>query len=174
MIIANYVVTYTNIKELWFVVSPQNPFKEKSVLLDGMQRFKMVQLAIDNDIRFKASNVEMNMPKPSYTADTLHELRKNYKDQDFVIIMGLDSYQSIDRWNNYKSIIDNHEIFVYPRIYDRNKKITTHENVKILDAPIIQISSSNIRKAIGQGKNIQHYMPGSVYEFIIQNNFYKE
>lgn len=171
--IANYMVEFGGINELWFVVSPHNPLKEKSTLLPDYQRLEIVNRAIGNYPKLKASNIEFTLPKPSYTVDTLAYLDEKHPQKKFSLIMGEDNLQSFAKWKNHKHIIDNRNILVYPR---PNCKITTwhqHKNVKIIKAPHMEISSSFIRKAISQDKDVRFFVPDEAWKYIDEMNFYK-
>ena len=173
MAIANYFVEFTDINELWFIVSPQNPLKPKKTLLDSHHRYDMVELAIKNDERFKASDIEFRMPKPSYTIDTLTYLKERNPNYEFVLIMGSDNLDSFHKWKNYDVILENYQILIYPRPNSTESMFYNHHNVKQLLAPIMEISSSFIREAIKYGKNIPYYLPSNVYKYIIDMHFYE-
>jgi len=174
MAIANYMVEFTDIDQLWFVVSPQNPLKKKSSLLADHHRLALLNIAIDDSLLFKASNIEFKMPRPSYTIDTLTYLNEKYPNREWVLIMGADNLKSLHKWKNYQQLIENYEIYVYPRpginINDYSDKI----NLKIIDAPLIEISSSFIRKAISEGNDVRYFMPGKVAEYVTDMHFYEK
>ncbi len=171
--IAGYILEYTNTDELWFVVSPQNPLKEKSQLADNQHRLKMVKLAANNHSdKIKVCDVEMEMPRPSYTIDTLNHLCKMYPNREFSVIMGADSLASIEKWKNYKELLENHEILVYPRIGYNLEKLTSNYRVTGINAPIIEISSTFIRDMLKQGKDARYFMPGEAYSHLIENKVY--
>lgn len=173
--IANYMVEYTDLDQLWFVVSPQNPFKKKENLLADYHRIEMVERAIENDDRFRASNIEFNMPKPSYTIDTLTYLQERFPNYSFAILMGSDNLESFPKWKNYEMIVENYGIIVYPRPGFDKSKIKIHKNVELADkTPLMEISSSFIRKAIKEGKDIRHFMPMKAWEYLDEMHFYKK
>lgn len=172
--IANYMVEFTSIDQVWFVVSPQNPHKKREVLLDSYQRLELVHRAIDNDPRFRASNIEFNLPKPSYTSDTLAYLGEQFPNHRFSLIMGSDNLESFHRWKNYETICNNHEIFVYPRPGFNPGKTTSYPNVNLTQAPRMEISSTFIREAIRAGKNLSYFIPQKTWEYIEEMNFYKK
>lgn len=173
--IANYMVEYTDLDQLWFVVSPQNPFKKKENLLADYHRLEMVERAIENDDRFRASNIEFNMPKPSYTIDTLAWLQERFPNYSFSILMGSDNLESFPKWKNYEMIVENYGIIVYPRPGFDKSKIKIHKNIELADkTPLMEISSSFIRKAIKEGKDIRHFMPLKAWEYLDEMNFYKK
>lgn len=172
--IANYIVEFSDIEQLWFVVSPQNPFKKKSTLLDDYQRLELVNIAIDKDLRFKASNIEFNLPKPSYTINTLKYLEEKHPNFQFSLIMGVDNLTNLHKWKNFEQIIANYSIYVYPRPgIEITENFKENENIVILDAPIMDISSSFIREAIKKGKQINYYLPYKVYDYISEMHFYE-
>jgi nicotinate-nucleotide adenylyltransferase len=175
MVIANYMVEYTDIDQLWFVVSPQNPFKKKGNLLDDYQRLEMVHRAVEGDDRLRASNIEFGMPKPSYTVDTLAHLQDQHPNYHFVILMGSDNLESFHKWKNFETIIENYGIIVYPRPGFDKSKIAVHKNITIAEgAPSMEISSSFIRKAIHDGKDVRHFLPQKAGEYLEEMNFYKK
>jgi len=173
LIIANHVLNETTINKIWFVVSPQNPFKESKTLLKELDRLHLVRLATEDDNRIKCSDIEFNLPKPSYTSNTLTFLSEKYPEHQFELIMGSDSYQNLDKWRNYETIINNYSIYVYQREGYDIKKTFTNTPV-ILNAPIIQISASQIREHIRSGKSIRYLVPEIVREEIESRKFYKQ
>jgi len=173
--IANYMVEFTDIDQLWFVVSPQNPFKKKANLLDDYQRLEMVHRAVDGDDRLRASNIEFNLPKPSYTIDTLVYLKEQFPNYQFAIIMGSDNLENFHKWKNAEQIIENYGVIVYPRPGFDKSKIQVHKNISIAEnAPLMEISSSFIRKAIKSGKDVRHFLPPKTREYLEEMNFYKK
>ena len=173
-LIANYFYITNNFDEIWFMVSPQNPFKKDITLLDEKLRLEMVRLAIEDANYLKASDIEFSLPKPSYTINTLEKLKNDYPQYTFNIIMGSDNAISIEKWKYFQNIIDNHRIYVYPRTGYSTKNILTHKNIKIDNtAPIIDISSTWIREQIKNGKDVQFFLRKLVYEFIKINGVYQ-
>ena len=173
LIIANHVLNETSLNKIWFVVSPQNPFKESKNLLNEFDRLHLVRLATENDNRIKCSDIEFSLPKPSYSSNTLTFLSEKHPDLRFSIIMGSDSYQNLDKWKNFKAIIDNYDIYVYKR-KDHEIKLTTGKEPIILNAPLIEISASQIREYIKSGKSIRYLVPEIVREEIETRKFYKQ
>jgi len=173
LIIANHVLNETPIKKIWFIVSPQNPFKESKTLLNEFDRLHLVRLATQDDNRIKCSDIEFNLPKPSYTSSTLTFLSEKYPEHQFSLIMGSDSYQNLDKWKNYETIVNNYPVYVYKREGHEIKKTFEREAV-ILSAPIIQISASQIREYIKSGKSIRYLVPEIVREEIEARKFYKQ
>ncbi len=171
LIIANHIANNTVLEEVWFVVSPQNPFKNTNSLLNEQHRLSLVKIAIEGEKKLKASNVEFKLPKPSYTADTLLYLSEKYPKHIFSIIMGSDGFQNIEKWKNYKYIINNYNIFIYQRpnfLFKKNGK-----NIEIVDAPLLEISSTQIRKNIRDKKSIRYLVTDAVMEEISEKNYYK-
>lgn len=171
--IANFMVEFTDIDQLWFVVSPHNPHKKKANLLDDYQRLEMVYRAVDSDDRFRVSNIEFNLPKPSYTIDTLTYLKEHFSDYKFKILLGEDNLQNLHKWKNFEQILENYGIIVYPRPGFDKSKIENHPNISIAIAPMMEISSTFIRKAIYNGRDVRHFVPQKTWEYIEEMNFYK-
>ena len=172
LIIGEYVIENTDIDKLWFIITPHNPFKERTNLLEENHRYYMANMAIENDNRFKASNIEFKLTKPSYTVNTLIHLSEKYPQYTFNLIMGEDNYNSIDKWKNYQFILNNYAIYVYPR-KSEDKEVNIKGNIKHVRAPLIEISSSYIRNCIKGGKDFKYIVPESVYNYIKEMNFYK-
>lgn len=172
--IANYMAEFTDLDKLWFVVSPHNPLKKKSTLLANHHRLQMVNIAIEDDIRFKASNIEFNLPQPSYTIDTLIYLKEKHPELTFVIIMGSDGLENFNKWKNYKEIIKNYQRYVYPRPATDQVLLQNIENGTAINAPLMDISSTFIRKSIAQRKDIRHFLPYKVWQYIDEMGFYKD
>ncbi len=172
LIIANYILNETDIRKIWFVVSPQNPFKTESQLLNEYHRLHLVQLATENDNRIRASDIEFGLPKPSYTSNTLAYLAERYPDDRFCLIMGSDSFQNLHRWKNYESIVKHYPVYVYRR---PGFEITdTHgAEVQILDAPLLQLSATQIREYARTGKSLRYLVPDKVLEEIEKGGYYK-
>lgn len=173
--IANYMVEYTGIDQLWFVVTPQNPFKKKNNLLDDYQRLEMAHRAVEGDDRLRASNIEFSLPKPSYTVDTLAYLKDQHPDYQFQILMGSDNLENFHKWKNYETIVENYGVIVYPRPGFDKSRVQPHKNITVAEnAPLMEISSSFIRKAIQNGKDIRHFLPKKTWEYLEEMNFYKK
>ena len=173
LIIANHVLNETDLQKVWFVVSPQNPFKLSSTLLNEYDRLHLVQKAVENDDRLRASEIEFSLPKPSYTSHTLAYLSEKNPASIFTIIMGSDSFQNLDRWKNSETIIKNYPIIIYrrPRFSINND---LGAQISIMDAPLLEISATHIREAIQQGKSIKYLVPEIVKEEIDKSGFYKK
>lgn len=172
LIIANYCATQTNLDQVWFVISPQNPFKNPNSLLNEYHRLHMINSAIEEDVKLKASNVEFKLPKPSYTVDTLAYLKEKYPQHTFNIIMGSDSFKNLDKWKNYEQIIKHHHLYVYKRPGFEIIN-TINANVIELNAPLLDISSTHIRKLIAEKKSIRFLVPDAVEKEILSNNYYQ-
>ncbi|MBM7417715.1 MULTISPECIES: nicotinate (nicotinamide) nucleotide adenylyltransferase [Chryseobacterium] len=176
LILANYILENSDMNELWFVVSPQNPFKEKKSLLNDHNRLDMVELAIKNYPDMRASNVEFSLPTPSYTIDTLTYLKEKHPDYSFSLIMGEDNLGSLHKWKNSDLLIKNHHIIVYPRVFEGDKKNSeniNNENISLIKAPVIELSATEIRNMIKQGKNVRPMLPPEVFEYLDGSSFYK-
>jgi nicotinate-nucleotide adenylyltransferase len=172
--IANYMVEFTEIDQLWFVVSPQNPHKQKANLLDDYQRLEMVHRAVDDDDRFRVSNIEFSLPKPSYTIDTLTYLKDQFPNHHFNILMGSDNLEKFHKWKNYETILENYGVIVYPRPGFDKISYIPQPNITITDAPLMEISSTFIRNAMQQGKDVRHFLPPKTWEYLEEMNFYKK
>ena len=171
--IANYMVEYTDMKQVWFIISPHSPFKEKKNLLADYHRYELVLRAIGDDPAFRASNIEFSMPKPSYTIDTLVHLSEKNPGKEFVLIMGADGLASFHKWKNSDQIIRYYHRYVYPREGTDPGKLPNMENATLVEAPVIGISSSFIRKAIREGKDVRYFLPAPVWKYIQEMNFYR-
>lgn len=171
--LANYIAEYTDLQEIWFVVSPQNPLKQRAQLLDDYQRLHIVNLALRDFSKFRACDIEFRMPKPSYTIDTLAYLQEQHPEHAFTLIMGEDNLGTLHKWKNYELLLSNFNIMVYPRPNCEKTVFHNHQHVQLIDAPQIEISSSFIRKAIADGKNVQFFVPEKAWQYIDEMNFYK-
>ena len=175
MIIANHMVEFSDLDQVWMVVTPHSPFKRKSSLLDDHHRFQLVMRATEDYPKLKPSNIEFNLPQPNYTINTLVHLEEKFPHHHFNLIMGLDNLNSLKKWKNYERILERHELYVYPR--ESKKKIISdlkdHKNVHLIDAPIVEISSTFIRKAVKDRKNIRALMPEKAWTYLDEMNFYK-
>lgn len=173
MIIANFMIEHSDLNEMWMVVTPHNPHKEKKSLARDRDRLHLVNLAIGDNINIKASDIEFGLEKPSYTVDTLAYLKEKYPHHTFSLIMGGDNLGTFHKWKNYKTILENHDIYVYQRPgYDLGQ-LQEHERITILEAPLLTISASYIRKQIKDGKSIQYLVPEPVKDYIDGSSMYK-
>ena len=173
LIIAKHVINNTDLKQVWMVISPQNPLKKSNSLLNKYDRLNMVQSALEGETKIKASTIEFNLPSPSFTIDTLAYLKEKHKQHQFSIIMGSDSFTNIKKWKNYEMIIKNYEIYIYQRTGYPIQN-TEETIVNKLEAPLIEISSSAIRKIIKDGKSIRYLVPDVVDQQIKENKYYKK
>lgn len=172
--LANYMLSFTDMDKVWFVVSPHNPLKNKSSLLNQNDRLNLINLALDYNTKIKASNIEFNLPQPSYTINTLAHLKEKFPEHQFSLIMGQDNLQTFDKWKNYEEILKRYHIYVYPRAGSAPSKFDTHKHVHITEAPIMEISSTFIRNAIKEKKNVEYFMHPAVWEYIKGTNYYKK
>lgn len=171
--IADYLLEFSDMNDLWLIVSPQNPLKNKQSLAPDYHRLEMVKAAIGDFTRMKASDIEFKMPKPSYTIDTLTYLKEKYPQRNFAVIMGADSLQSIKKWKNYTELLSEYPIYVYPRLGIEVNVSEFSGNIKLIDAPIMEISSSFIREAIKKGKDVRFYLHDKVFEYVGECGLYK-
>jgi nicotinate-nucleotide adenylyltransferase len=172
VMLANYLVEFSDLDELWFVVTPQNPLKKKEDLLDDDERLKMVQLALGDDPRIHVSDIEMHLPTPSYTINTLTSLSEQNPDVEFVFICGMDSLQNMKNWREYQRILDNYELLVFPREGYDGGDLINYPSVTVLKTPILEISSTFIRQCVKEGRDVRHFMPEKAFAYMKQNQFY--
>lgn len=179
MAIANYIAEYTDLREIWFVVSPHNPLKPKDSLLDDRDRFYLVELAIGNDLRFRASDIEFSLPQPSYTIDTMAYLSEKYPERDFTLIMGEDNLNTLHKWKNAAELVKRYPLIVYPRLNPGRKSSRKLQDILItasvteVKAPLMEISGTFIRQAIREGKDLSWYVPAPAWKYITEMHFYK-
>jgi nicotinate-nucleotide adenylyltransferase len=184
LIIANHIAGLSGLDEVWFVVSPQNPHKEKKNLLEDIHRLALVRCAVEDNPNFKVSDIEFGLPKPSYTVYTLQALKEKYPQYKFSLIMGEDNLRTLHKWKNYERILENHEVIVYPRLETIQEKksgnrvavkneVLDHANITMTNAPIMNISSSLIRAKIKEGKDVKYLLSDPVYKYLDEMNFYK-
>lgn len=172
LIIANYMAHFTDLDEVWFIVSPQNPFKEKKSLGNMYDRLEMVNLAIENSDKLRTSDIEFHLPQPSYTIDTLIHLSEKYPNNEFVLIMGEDNLAGLHKWKNADILLRDYKIIVYPRPGYDGGDLKQHPSVTLTDTPVMELSSTFLRKAIKDGKNIQFFTPEKVLEFMDKKGLY--
>ena len=172
VMLANYLVEFSDLDELWFVVSPQNPLKKKVELLDDAERLKMVQLAVGDDPRFHVSDIEMHLSTPSYTINTLTARSEQDPDCQFVFICGMDSLQNLHHWREYQKILDNYELLVFPREGYDGGDLVNYPSVTVLKTPILEISSTFIRQCVKEGRDVRHFMPEKAFLYMKENHFY--
>lgn len=175
LIIANHMAEYSDLDQIWLVITPHNPFKQKSTLLDDYTRLELARLAVEDFPKLRPSDIEFKLPQPNYTVHTLAHLQEKYPQHEFALIMGQDNLQGLHKWKNFEVILENHQVYVYPRKYENQEvaELDSHPKITKVDAPIIEISSTFIRNAIAEGKNTRALLPTKVYEYIDRNNLYK-
>jgi len=173
MAIANYMVEFTDLQQLWFVISPHNPLKPKQSLLADYHRRTLMEIAVEKDPRYRVSDIEFSMPQPSYTIDTLAWLKEKYPENTFVILMGSDGLPTFSKWKNYRLIEDEYQRYIYPRP-GFPVASSGHMNITVVDALIMEISSIFLREDIRSGKNIRNFLPPKVYDYIEEMHFYKD
>ena len=174
LIIANHMAENTELDQVWLVVSPHNPHKNKSTLAPDYDRLHLVQIAIEDNPKLRASNIEFSLPKPSYTIDTLTFLREKSPQHQFALIMGGDNLSSFHKWKNYELILRDYEIFVYQRPEYKLGDLATHPKVNLVDAPLLSISASFIRASIKSGKSIRYLVAEPVYEYLENSHLYRK
>ncbi len=179
LIIANHFAEFSDLEEVWLVVTPHNPHKKRNTLLEDTHRLAMVRIAVEDYPKLEASTIEFNLPQPNFTVNTLAVLEEKYPEHSFSLIMGEDNLRNLHKWKNYEVILDRHPIYVYPRATKDPIDKTIHSpfdggrGVLKIAAPIIQISATFIRKNIASGKNVRPLLPQNVWEYLDEMNFYK-
>jgi len=173
--IANHLAEHSDLDQVWFVVTPQSPFKKKSTLLDNHQRLDMVYRATKDYDKLRPSDIEFGLKQPNYTIDTLTYLHEKFPDYEFSLIMGEDNLKSFHKWKNYELILKHHSIYVYPRLSPGKieNQFNNHPKILNVSAPIMELSSTFIRKEIAAGKNVRPMLPENVWQYIDEMNFYK-
>ena len=172
LIIANHILNESQLKQIWFIVSPLNPFKDSTNLMNEYDRLHLIQKATENDSRLEASNIEFSLSRPSYTIHTLAYLKERYPSYSFSIIMGSDGFQNLDKWKNSEIIIRDYSLIIYKRPgFEINN--TAKANIAVMDAPLLQISSTHIRNLIAKGKSIRFLVPENVRQEIEANQYYR-
>lgn len=174
MVIANHMLAFSDLDRIWFVVSPHNPLKQKNTLLNETQRLHMVTLAIGDNNKMKASNIEFKLPQPSYTINTLTYLKEKHPNNDFVLIMGSDNLENFHKWKNFEEILKQYELYVYPRPKSKANELSHHKKVKIVNAPIMEISSTAIRNAIKEKKDVRYFVAPAVWDYMKGMHFYEK
>lgn len=173
MIIANYMATYTDLDKVWVVVSPHNPLKDKSFLINTYDRLEMCKIAFNDDEHIQISDIELKLPQPSYTIDTLTYLKEKYPEHEFNLIMGADNLNTLKKWKNYELLLRDYKIYVYPRPKEFVSEFNNHPNVVLTETPTMEISSTFIRTSIKEKKSVRYFLPDSVLEFIEAKGLYK-
>ncbi|MGL2962575.1 nicotinate (nicotinamide) nucleotide adenylyltransferase [Flavobacterium sp. RSB2_4_14] len=175
LIIANHMAEHSDLEQIWMVVTPHNPHKQKNTLLDDYQRLHLVNLATEDYPKIKPSDIEFKLPQPNYTVNTLAHLLEKYPQHVFSLIMGEDNLKSFHKWKNYDYILQHHDIYIYPRVSEEaeNLDLNNHPRIHKIDAPIVEISSTFIRENIKNKKNIRPLLPNNVWEYVDHNNLYR-
>ena len=182
LILANFMAQQPEIDQVWMVVTPRNPFKAKDTLLDDIHRLALVREAVDANPLLETSNIEFDLPQPNYTVNTLAVLSEKYPDKKFTLIMGEDNLRSFHKWKNHEVILENHDVMVYPRVYtetekveisEQTKALLNHPKIKLVDAPLMKVSSSVIRNMIAEGKDVQYILTPEVFKYVDEMNFYR-
>jgi nicotinate-nucleotide adenylyltransferase len=174
LVIANFILQQAHLDQVWFVVSPQNPLKPSATLLNEYHRLHLVRLAVEGETRLKASDIEFKLPKPSYTVDTLAYLQEKYPKEEFSVIMGSDSFQNLTKWKNYQWLLANYPIYVYRRPeHETLPSYPDAKRVEIVDAPLLPISSTEIRSKLKKGQSARYLLPDSVLEEIEKSGYYR-
>ncbi len=174
MVIANFMATQTDLKEVWMIVSPHNPLKAKQSLARDHDRLHLVRLAIGDNALLRASDIEFNLPQPSYTIDTLAHLRDRYPDKSFALIMGSDALETLPKWKNYELILRDYDLYVYRRPGTGSSALDNHPSVHFFDAPLMQISASYVRECIQNGKSVEYVVPESVFKYLETSALYRK
>jgi nicotinate-nucleotide adenylyltransferase len=176
MIIANHMAEYSDLEQVWMVVTPHNPLKKKDTLLEDFKRMQLVTIATEDFPKIKPSDIEFKLPQPNYTVNTLAHLQDKYPQHEFALIMGEDNLKSLHKWKNYEVILENYDLYVYPRISAELSELDLKNHLRVhkIDAPIVEISSTFIRENLKKKKNVQPLLPFKVWEFIDYNNLYKK
>jgi nicotinate-nucleotide adenylyltransferase len=173
LMLAKYILNEYDLAEIWFVVSPQNPMKDKKSLLDEHHRMQLVRIAVEDEPCFKASDIEFKLERPSFTINTLVYLKEQYN-RPFVLLMGADSAASLKKWKNYEAILNDYEVYVYPRPGDDMESILKHKNLKIINAPQIELSATYIRQAIKAKKDVRFLLSEKVYDYVKEMHFFEK
>lgn len=174
LILGSYMREFSDLDEVWFVISPHNPLKEKKSLLPDHHRLMLTKIAIEDDPEFRAIDIEFKMPRPSYTIDTLTYLSEQYPKKELVLTGGTDILPSFHKWKNYKVLLEQYKIYIYNRPGYDPGEYANHPSIKFFDAPRMEISSSFIRRAIRDGKDVRYMLPAGVWNYIQEMHFYEK
>jgi len=191
LVIANYMADYTDLDQVWLIVSPHNPLKKKKSLLADYHRLTLTRVAIEDNPKLRSSSVEFDLPKPSYTTVTLAHLTERYPDYEFSLIMGEDNLRTLHKWKNYEEIVNSYDLYVYPRPLTESETLEmdeieqqksehlaldsrNHPNIKICDAPVMKVSASFIRRAIREKKDVRYLLTEPVYKYVTEMHFYEK
>jgi len=173
LIIANYFAENTDLQRVWFIVSPQNPFKTKNSLLDEKHRLYMVNLAVENNSKLLASNIEFHLPQPSYTIHTLTHLKEKHPEHEYVLLMGADNLPGLHKWKNIEQILRDHPVYVYARRGFEEVTANLSGDIRMFKLPLLDISSTDIRAMIREGKSVRYLVPESIYQHLMEMGFYR-
>ncbi|MDR3047311.1 MAG: nicotinate-nucleotide adenylyltransferase [Bacteroidales bacterium] len=173
LIISEYIKENSDLNEIWFVVTPSNPLKNKKLLLNELQRLYMVNLALEDDLRFRSCDIEFKLPYPSYTVNTLAFLQEKYPQYQFALIMGEDNLENIEKWKNWEFILEHYQIYTYPRVGYNSEKFDKHHSIIKIDAPKIELSSTQIRDSIKNKKSVKYMLLPKIERYINEMGFYK-
>lgn len=171
LIIADFMLQHTELSEIWFVLSPRNPLKGEEAL-PVQDRMELLRLAIENHPGFSVCDIELSLPVPSYTIDTLEELDRRHQDKTFVLLIGSDNLDVFEQWKDYQKLMKQYEIFVYPRKGSPDNRFASHSGIRLIDAPLLEISSTYIRQSVQAGKSIRYMLPEKVRQRILQKSYY--
>lgn len=174
LIIAEYVAENTELDQVWLVVSPQNPLKKKETLLANHHRLAMVKLAVEDSSKLKVSDIEIKLPVPSYTINTIVHLQEKHPKHSFALIMGADNLEGFTKWKNYEQLLELCELYVYPRPGYDGGTLKNNPKTHWVNAPLMELSATYIRQAIKEGKSIRYMLPEAVYKYLSEMNFYKK
>lgn len=173
MVIANVMAEHTDLSKVWLVVSPHNPFKSEKSLLHEFDRYDMVKAAIADNYKLEVSDVEFHLPRPSYTIDTLTYLTEKHPGKEFKVIIGEDNLESFTKWKNYEQILNLYGLYVYPRPNVTNSDLKRHDRIRMVDAPLLDISATYIRNCVRNNKSIRYLVPEPVEQLIRLKQFYR-
>jgi nicotinate-nucleotide adenylyltransferase len=171
--LANYMLEYTDMDQVWFVISPHNPLKPKTGLLHQNDRLHLVNLALDDHPRLRPSTIEFDLPQPSYTINTLARLREKFSEHRFSLIMGQDNLSTLHKWKNHEELIKRYQVYVYPRLNAGESEFEKHPHVHLTGGPVMEISATFIRNAIREKKDLRYFLHPKVWEYIDEMNLYK-
>lgn len=174
LVIASYMAEFTDLEQVWLVVSPHNPLKAKQTLLQDYHRLALVKTAIGINRKLKASDVEFKLSQPTYTIHTLAHLSEQFPQHQFALILGSDTLETFHKWKNYEQILEHYELYVYPRPHSTGGELIKHPHIKKVEAPLMEISASFIREAIRNKKDVRYMMPESVWNYIEEMHFYEK
>ncbi len=173
--IANFLVNNDLVEKVWFVVTPQNPVKSSNNLIDFMHRYEMVKIQVKDNNNLLASDIELNLKRPNYTINSLRYISKTYPNNSFSLIIGEDNFVNFKKWREYKEIMSYYKIYVYPRKtrLKTDMKLIMSNNIEMIKAPLIDLTSTNIRNSINDKDCTKQFISDSVYKYITTNNLYK-